>query len=169
MTANEGHSFSADFSGYWGERRNGWEMHGIVFFRNVQEEFGADECADPCFEVDKSTGTITVLRDRISMTFEVWWRGRAPWDYLNVQLAKGLNYNGVREPKKEMAEWWCGGHCPGHLHIRVACAQGERFNVLNAPAHMQGSPAVFQLRLEAKPLETTIWLLNSQVSPNARS
>lgn len=80
-------TYKADFSGYWGGRRNGWSPHALIFSARV-ETSGASDCSasgsdcsasGQCFTCDTQTGSIRVLRDDIVLRIEVWWKGRAPW------------------------------------------------------------------------------------------
>jgi hypothetical protein len=74
LTAPE-QTFKADFSGYWGGRRNGWSPHALIFSARV-ETSGA---SGHCFMCDSQTGSIRVLRGDVVLMIEVWWKGRAPW------------------------------------------------------------------------------------------
>ena len=123
-----------------------------MFDRNVQEE--TLELLDGArwFAVDPATGTITVLRDGAELAVECWWRGRAPWDTLNLELAKGLKYSGSGDTHTTgplPCEWNRREVRPGHFILDgIVANKGDQFNMLHLPAHMQGSPAVFQLSIE---------------------
>jgi len=150
--------FTADFSSHWGGRRNGWEKHAVIFGKNIRHNhIGCKE--EELFCVDSKTGTVKVLKNGVVLSFEVWWRGRAPWDYLNVRLTKGLCYDGNGAPSLPSVKpvddnsgpsWSMMCSRPGHLLLRGVKAQiGDIFNVIHEPAHMQGSPAVCELVVEA--------------------
>ena len=146
-TLSKGQSRKADFQGYVGPIRNGWDDHLVVFSRNVIEE------GSGWFEYDDRTGTVTILRDSTRLQVECWWRGRAPWGYLFLSLWKNLD-PGHHQPfvgkhELEAAEWERRARVPGHLLETVDANVGDRFSVSNKPAHMHGSPAVFELSLHA--------------------
>jgi hypothetical protein len=88
-------SYKADFSSYWGGRRNGWSPHALIFATRAEvDRSGRDEY----FLCEKETGTIRVLRDDVLLKIEVWWKGRAPWGYHYVKIVRNMQYCGEGEP-----------------------------------------------------------------------
>ena len=90
-------SYKADFTRYWGGRRNGWSPHALIF--STRAEIDRSGGSGQYFSYDdKQTGTVHVLRDDVVLKIEVWWKGRAPWGYHYVKIVKNLAYNGEGEP-----------------------------------------------------------------------
>ena len=114
------HSRKADFTGWWGGRRNGWEIHPVIFCANIKEEIHNEYVA---FSVDEKTGTVTVLQDA-AFFFEIWSRGRAPWDDIMVMLVKNMEYNGSGEPKFKGNSEWHKGNNRGHLTLEFSANAG---------------------------------------------
>ncbi len=76
-------TYKADFSGYWGGRRNGWSPHVLIFSARTETSRAPDRSASgDCFVYDKQTGSIRVVRDDVVLKIEVWWKGRAPWGWV---------------------------------------------------------------------------------------
>ena len=89
-------SYIADFSSYWGGRRNGWSPHALIF--STRAATGGSGSSSEYFLHDKQTGTIRILRDDVVLKIEVWWKGRAPWGYHYVQIVRNMVYSGEGEP-----------------------------------------------------------------------
>ena len=45
------------------------------------------------FEYDDRIGAINILREGFMLKIEIWWKGRAPWGYHNVFLARNLQFD----------------------------------------------------------------------------
>jgi len=93
-------AFKADFSSFWGGRRNGWSPHALIFATRAEAVGGCDGggSSRDCFACDQQTGTIRVLCDDVVIKIEVWWKGRAPWGYHFVRIVRNMQYSGEGEP-----------------------------------------------------------------------
>ena len=56
--------------------------------------------------------------------------------FLEVQGSKGCPVN-------------CFWQCDGHISLIIRVTKGDTFNIINRPAHIQGTPWTFQLRVHA--------------------
>ena len=162
----------AEQDGYFPSRRNGWSQHAIVFNANV-EELQRGKGRD-VFVYNSTTGEISVERDGYLLRIELWWKGRAPWGYHSVRLIRNGKFKGpeidalpddhcgLKEEECRLAHscacdvshrrcaqtgFWSSGN--GHVVANVYSRAGDTFLATNWPAHIQGTPAIFELRLSA--------------------
>ena len=87
-------TYKADFSRYWGGRRNGWSPHALIFAARAEAAGGGRGY----FSLDRETGSIRVERDDVVLKIEVWWKGRAPWGYHHLRIVRNMKYSGEGEP-----------------------------------------------------------------------
>jgi hypothetical protein len=161
---------SGEFSSFFGGRKNGWIEHPLIFNRRINESDN-----NTIFFYNKDTGEIKLLLDNFIVKMEVWWLGLAPFEYQNVSIIKNLQFEGYGDISKilpkncTLSNEECikqhqykfdvgNSNCPynskwgsshGHVVAYVTSHKDDKYSVLNLPAHIQGTPSQFELKISA--------------------
>ena len=164
----------ASFSRYYPTRTNGWGPHRLVFSSNTEEISTTSSHA--VFKYNEANGDVEVVDSNYLLKIEFWWKGRAPWGYHYVYIIKnlpvcpdtfemtmpngnecGLSSEDCKQKHKtvhDIGHVCCGqtGYyfsSNGHVICVGLSKQGDRFSLINLPAHIQGTPGIFELRVSA--------------------
>ena len=132
----------ADFTSYWGvtieESIGNWNSFCAAFNSNVRTRSTSSAAL---FAYNEETGEITFMEDVRQLIIEVWWQGHAPFGYRYLRVYKNIrkDFTPVASVMDEKAEeQWASE--TGHLYVATSARRGDRFVVLNIPAHIQGVP-----------------------------
>ena len=159
------------------DRQNGWQRHQILFNSNVEETVKLPE--QKVFRYDADTTRVHVLRDGFILKFEMWWKGRAPWGYHQVLILRNIQDEHIHPVKNEPIDipscslskeecdakhrrpsdgdrmLWSCHECGrfesenGHISFREDSVLGDTYLPFNTPAHIQGTPGIFELSIAA--------------------
>jgi len=165
--------YQASFDRYYPSRQNGWAQHQIVFTRDVIQESNAS----PVFNYNQYNGRIDILEEGYMMCVEIFWKGRAPWGYHMVWLYRNNNpelgypdegslchcstqeecesIHSYKSDKSEIGRRICNdkGYWSSHNgHLRcyfITSSKNDYYVINNTPAHIQGTPACFEVKISA--------------------
>jgi hypothetical protein len=124
----------------WWKGRAPWGYHWVQIVRNMvysgegEPPQGSGMCALSDEECDKQHASESYCSCVLSSPLHLI-PGRF---FLEVAGSRGCSING---------SW----KHDGHLSLVIRASHTDTFNVLNWPAHIQGTPSAFQLRVEAYP------------------
>jgi len=167
----------SDFVRHFPKRENGWIEHLCVFGGGsvVEEENkeaattttaaaaggdGGDSNGGGGGAVfsynNDGRGGLHVHRDGFWLRIEVWWKGTAPWNYSDVFLYRNKCFDAVGlklqvetfDLTSKSDEDSIRGR-NGHVFLFAPSKRGDVYHVQHKPAHVQGTPACFELRVSA--------------------